>query len=184
MPLAGDILMPRRVQLLSTGNGVPIVVQASRAGTFVSGSNGGPRFDWAASTADHWLDNADRLEAQLVPISELLFSRAGLTPSLSVLDVGCGRGSTTRAAATLIGKGRAIGLDLSAEMISGARDLDVMDTCTWIAGDATDADLGQLEIDVVISRFGLMFFAEPVRAMANVRSALRPGGRVVAVAWQ
>ena len=150
----------------------------------MTGGEAVPRFDWAASTGDHWLANADRLEAQLAPISELLFSRAGLAPGLSVLDVGCGRGSTTRAAAMLIGDGRAIGLDLSPAMIAGARDLDPMQQCTWIAADATDADLSRLATDVVISRFGLMFFAEPIRAMANVRRALRPGGRLVAVAFQ
>ena len=118
------------------------------------------------------------------PISELLFNRAGLESGHSVLDVGCGRGSTTRAAAAMIGRGKAVGLDLSEEMISGARDLDPMDRCAWITADATDVDLSHLASDILISRFGLMFFPEPVRAILNVRRALRPNGRLVAVVWQ
>jgi SAM-dependent methyltransferase len=104
-----------------------------------------------------------------------------------VVDIGCGTGETTVALARAAGAaGRAIGVDISSVMIEEARrraerveDANV----TYIVADVEEAAVAE-GADAAYSRFGVMFFADPARAFANVRASLRSGGRFAAVAWQ
>jgi SAM-dependent methyltransferase len=103
-----------------------------------------------------------------------------------VLDVGCGCGSTTRDAARAARDGAATGIDLSTQMLELDRRRAIeeqLDNVTFEHGDAQVHDFGRPEFDVVISRFGAMFFGDPVAAFVNVGGAMRPGGRVALVAW-
>ena len=145
---------------------------------------------WRDLGGRSWLDNADRLEAMLAPVLEPLFGHAALRPGERVLDVGCGRGATTFVAAELVGASGAVAaVDVSADLIADARSSAASDRADrapidWIVADAQRGDLGDGRFDAVISRFGVMFFDDPVEAFANLRRATRDGGRVAIATWQ
>jgi SAM-dependent methyltransferase len=141
---------------------------------------------WADDAARHWAAVADQLDAQLEPVSDLLFAAARLAPGERVLDVGCGRGSTTRHAAEAVAPdGRVVGLDVGAPLIADARSLPAHGVpIDWIVADAQRADLPANESDVVISRFGTLFFDDPVAAFANLGAATAPDGRLCMAVWK
>ncbi|HEY7056377.1 MAG TPA: methyltransferase domain-containing protein [Vicinamibacterales bacterium] len=104
-----------------------------------------------------------------------------------VLDVGCGTGQTTREAAQLATAGRVLGVDRSEAMIERARALVHAAGLRNVDYECADVEryaLPRERFDVAISRFGTMFFDQPVVAFSNVRSALRPDGRLVMIVWQ
>jgi SAM-dependent methyltransferase len=135
----------------------------------------------------YWVGNADRLDRMLEPFTALILQAASLQPGSHVLDVGCGCGATTLAAARLVVPGQAAGIDLSGPLLARARTraaaADLPNAVFW-QGDAQVHPLGPAAFDTVISRFGMMFFADPVAAFTNIRSATRPAGRLVFVCWQ
>jgi SAM-dependent methyltransferase len=104
-----------------------------------------------------------------------------------VLDVGCGNGQTTRAAAAVTPSGSALGVDLSAQMLDVARRLaaaEGLGNVTFEQGDAQVHPFDAGAFDLAVSRFGSMFFADKVAAFANIGRALRPGGRLLLVVWK
>jgi SAM-dependent methyltransferase len=108
-------------------------------------------------------------------------------PGDRVLDIGCGFGDTTQQLAALIGPdGEAVGVDVSEPFISAsieeAREAGVQNV-GFMAGDVQVMEMPGT-FDHAFSRMGVMFFANPVQALGNIRSALRPGGRLVAVVWR
>jgi SAM-dependent methyltransferase len=118
-------------------------------------------------------------DAELRAHNEVLVREAGLQPGDRVLDIGCGAGQTTRRAAQA--GGSALGVDISAAAISQARPSP---NVVFEVGDAQTHRFPPAAFDVVISRFGTMFFDDPVAAFTNIRRALRPGGRLVMMVWQ
>ena len=135
----------------------------------------------------HWLDNQARYDRMNEPFTALILDAAAFRPGAQVLDVGCGCGGTTLAAARLIAPGQAVGVDLSGPMLARARaraEAAGLGNAVFQQGDAQVHPFGPARFDTVISRFGTMFFADPVAAFANVRSAVRPGGRLIFVCWQ
>src|SRR5262249_26983602 len=104
-----------------------------------------------------------------------------------VLDIGCGAGQTTRQAARSARHGSALGIDVSALAVERARELaraEGLRNVTFERADAQVWRFPQGRFDLAISRFGTMFFDDPVAAFANVRRALRPAGRLVMMVWQ
>jgi SAM-dependent methyltransferase len=142
--------------------------------------------DWAGETAARWLKVADHLEAQIAPVSDVLFEVADLRVGERVLDVGCGRGTTTRRGAREVGpSGSVLAVDVSAPLIDTAREQPCEGApITWAVGDAQDYPFDRGAQDVVISRFGVMFFDDPVMAFANLRTATAVGGRLAVAVWQ
>jgi ubiquinone/menaquinone biosynthesis C-methylase UbiE len=105
-----------------------------------------------------------------------------------VLDVGCGFGDTTQRIARLVGSdGEAVGVDAAARFIEDAvreaREADIANV-RFLVADVQESLHGQERFDMAFSRFGTMFFANPVAAMRNVRAALVPGGKLVMVVWR
>ncbi|MHC0429285.1 class I SAM-dependent methyltransferase [Streptomyces sp. O3] len=136
---------------------------------------------WNGYEGAHWARNQDRWDAVNEGFNEPLFTAAAIKDGDLVLDVGCGAGYTTRLAARRAGSGRAQGLDLSGPMLARARESaerEGVGNVSFEQGDAQVHPLPRDSFDVAISRFGMMFFADPVAAFANIRRALRPGGRV------
>jgi SAM-dependent methyltransferase len=104
-----------------------------------------------------------------------------------VLDVGCGSGQSTREAARAAAPGRVLGVDVSAPALERARELsgaEGIDNVSYEHGDAQVHRFDHDAFDVAISRFGVMFFSDPVAAFANIAAALRPGARLVMLIWQ
>jgi SAM-dependent methyltransferase len=104
-----------------------------------------------------------------------------------VLDIGCGTGQTTREAARTAQAGGALGVDISAPVIERARELARVEGLRNVTFDHANAQVHRFpseRFDLVISRFGTMFFDDPVAAFANIRRALRPAGRLVMMVWQ
>jgi SAM-dependent methyltransferase len=141
--------------------------------------------DWRGERTERWLRQAAGLERQLLPVSDVLFAAADLQPGEHVLDVGCGTAPTTRRAARAVAPGgSATGLDVSDEMLAAARaasseadgDLrwDEADPVTWTPDRS---------FDVVISRFGVMFFSDPAAAFATLARAAAPDGRLAMAIW-
>ncbi|GAB2462544.1 class I SAM-dependent methyltransferase [Jatrophihabitans fulvus] len=130
---------------------------------------------------------ADGLEEQHREVTELLFAAAAVAASEVVLDVGCGTGPTTRRAAAEAGPSGAVdGLDVAAAMLEAAARVPVPDGAapiTWIVADAVDWDAPVARYDLVLSRFGVMFFGDPAAAVGTLARATRPGGRFAAAVW-
>ena len=142
---------------------------------------------WNDNAGPQWVREQERLDATVVIHGDVVLERADLEPGHSVLDVGCGTGQTTVAAAKAVGTaGRVVGADVSRVMLDAARRRAATEGCEieLLEVDAQEADLGDAGFDRAISRFGVMFFDDPSRAFANIRGACRPGGRLTFVCWQ
>jgi SAM-dependent methyltransferase len=139
---------------------------------------------WNGAEGAHWADHDDRVSGANAALQDHLFGAAAVAPADFVLDIGCGTGETTRLAAARAPDGLAVGIDLSAPMLEQARtaaERDGLANIRFVQGDAQVHPFPDGDYDVVISQFGIMFFADPVAAFANIARALRPGGRLVFV---
>jgi SAM-dependent methyltransferase len=141
---------------------------------------------WNGRPADIWVREADRFDFLLAPFGRRLLTAATLEPGDRVLDVGCGNGAVSlEAAGAVEPSGRVTGLDLSAPMLEVARrraDEQGMGV-DFVQGDAQTLSFDQ-PFDVIVSRFGVMFFDDPEAAFANLANAAVPRGRLCFVCWQ
>ena len=104
-----------------------------------------------------------------------------------ILDIGCGTGLTTREAGRAAAPGRVVGVDVSERMLGRARELTARERLENVSYELGDAQVSRFDpgrFDLAISRFGTMFFSDPLAAFANIASALRPEGRLVSLVWQ
>jgi SAM-dependent methyltransferase len=126
-------------------------------------------------------------DAELRRYHPHLMAAADIDSDARVLDIGCGAGQTTRAAARAAAGGQATGIDISAPMLAQARrliDLEGLANVTYECGDAQVHPLPTGRFTSGISRFGTMFFADPSAAFANIAEALCPGARFTQLVWQ
>jgi SAM-dependent methyltransferase len=140
---------------------------------------------WNGYEGQHWADHHDRYDALNGGYNDGLLDAAAIGARDRVLDIGCGNGQVTRLAARRASEGSATGVDLSGPMLARARDLaerEGVQNVTFEQGDAQVHPFADGAFDVAISRFGVMFFADPVAAFGNVRRALREGGRLAFLA--
>lgn len=132
--------------------------------------------------------HADERDRILAPVADVLLAAAAPSPGSQILDIGCGCGVTSLAAASRVGDdGTVTGVDLSVPMLDVARRRARAAGATnisFVPGDVQTHEFAPNSIDLVISRFGTMFFSDPLAAFANVRTALRPGGRLCLATWQ
>ncbi|MFG2406799.1 class I SAM-dependent methyltransferase [Streptomyces brevispora] len=136
---------------------------------------------WNGYEGTYWARNQDRWDAVNGGFNEPLLAAAAIGERDRVLDVGCGAGKTSRLAAQRAARGRVLGVDLSVPMLERARVTAAREGAGNATFEHADAQVHPFEpaaFDVAISRFGVMFFGDPVEAFANIGRALRPGGRL------
>ena len=143
---------------------------------------------WNEQAGPTWIAENARLDAMLAPLGRAALERARPRAGERVLDVGCGVGQTTLQLAALVGPtGSVLGVDISAPMLARARERAAAEKLANVRFEVADAQTHSLtpgSVDLVFSRFGVMFFADPEAAFANIGRALRPGGRLAFVCWQ
>lgn len=145
------------------------------------------REKWGGETGAAWARRQADLDQILAAVTARLLGRARLARGARVLDVGCGAGHSTLAAARLIGPdGHVTGQDVSAPLLALAQaraEAAGLANVAWVEGDAQADRAPGGPFDTMISRFGIMFFDDPVAAFANIAGQLRAGGRLTFVAW-
>lgn len=143
---------------------------------------------WNETSGPKWVAFHQLIDMQLLPLGLRTMERARLASGERVLDVGCGCGSTTLELARRVGpQGSATGVDISSVMLERARLTATqasLQNAFFENADAQTHAFSPSSFDVVFSRFGVMFFAHPDVAFANLLKALRPGGRLAFVSWQ
>jgi ubiquinone/menaquinone biosynthesis C-methylase UbiE len=141
---------------------------------------------WNGPGGQHWTDRQQAQDTLLAPVANLLIDRAGVKAGMRIFDVGCGCGATTIAFAEKVGPtGYALGIDISAPMLARARQIAPAGLAAdFVLADATVYPFDPASFDLLVSRFGVMFFAEPALSFANMRGALRPSGRLAFACWR
>jgi ubiquinone/menaquinone biosynthesis C-methylase UbiE len=148
---------------------------------------------WNGETGQYWAANRERHLAEHERLTLHLFSAIGISRGERILDIGCGCGETTIAAARAAGGARhdsggfAVGLDLSAPMLEVAYQLATqarVPNVSFLQADAQACPLREYSCDVVISSFGVMFFDDPAAAFTSIAQAVRPSGRLAFLCWQ
>ncbi|HEV2641870.1 MAG TPA: methyltransferase domain-containing protein [Candidatus Elarobacter sp.] len=152
----------------------------------MSGPNDAQYERWQ-ERAPSWLAYEPQAELTIGPFGDAAAARLNLQSGDRVLDIGCGSGGTTLALAERVGpEGVAVGVDIAPAMLEAARERASaagIGQATFLAADAQVADLGESVCAAAFSRFGVMFFADPVAAFANIRRSLRPGGGLAFACW-
>ena len=143
--------------------------------------------EWNGRTGAAWLLHQERLDRMLEPFGSSAWAAARPALGEHVLDIGCGAGTTTLSLARAVGPyGTATGLDISEPLLGRAkvRATEARTAAAFLLADAAIHPFDQGSIDLLFSRFGVMFFDDPVAAFRNLRRALKPRGRLAFVCWR
>lgn len=144
--------------------------------------------NWNGDSGHRWVARADERDRVLAPVADALLDAAAPTPGDRVLDVGCGCGVTTLSAASEVGDaGSVMGIDISVPMLDVARQrarTAGFANTSFVDADAQTHAFEPGSADLVISRFGTMFFSDPNAAFTNIATALDSGGRLCLATWQ
>jgi SAM-dependent methyltransferase len=151
----------------------------------VSAANAGQVEYWNGRVGERWARRYGRIDQNLQQITPRALEFAGARAGETALDVGCGSGTTTLALAAAVAPGGVTAIDISRPMleVARARVAEAGHDIAFHLADASDFAFAP-KFDLVFSRFGVMFFADPVAAFANLRRALKPGGRLRFVCWR
>jgi SAM-dependent methyltransferase len=143
---------------------------------------------WNEAAGPEWVAMERDFDVALAPFSDELLGRAAPQPGEHALDVGCGFGTTALALAQAVGPGgHVMGIDISAPLLARARQRAAgacATNVTFREADAQDATLPPAHFDLVLSRFAIMFFDDPVAAFRNLHLATARGGRLVFACWR
>ncbi|HEY2512299.1 MAG TPA: class I SAM-dependent methyltransferase [Polyangiaceae bacterium] len=141
---------------------------------------------WNGDAGAQWVTDQVERDAMLVRFGEAAIRASAVAAGEAVLDVGCGCGTTTFALADAVGpKGRVVGLDISAPMLARAHaGRGAHTNVAFELGDAGAVAQPPAAFDLLFSRFGVMFFADPVGSFTHLAKTLRPGGRLAFVCWR
>jgi ubiquinone/menaquinone biosynthesis C-methylase UbiE len=141
---------------------------------------------WNGPGGQKWADRQQAQDILLGPIADILIGRAQAKAGERIIDVGCGSGAVSIALAPKVGPGgHVLGVDVSGPMLARARQVSPAGLpVDFVQADATVYPFAPLSFDLLVSRFGVMFFAEPARSFTNLRRALKPSGRLAFVCWR
>ena len=141
---------------------------------------------WNGPGGRHWVNRQESWDIVLAPIAMIAIERATVRTGERIVDIGCGCGATTIQLGKRVGPtGHVLGLDISVPMLARAAErLPPGLPVEFVEADATTYPFSRGDFDLLFSRFGVMFFAEPARSFTNLRSALRPAGRLVFVCFR
>jgi SAM-dependent methyltransferase len=141
---------------------------------------------WNGCAGRGWVEAQESLDRLFEPFQGLLVEAVAARSARRVLDIGCGTGGTTLAIARLAGSGSAVGIDVSEPMIALARSRAerVNARPRFICADAQTHAFEPASFDMIVSRFGTMFFDDPVRAFANLRHAAAPAAALRTIVWR
>ncbi|MBZ9907846.1 class I SAM-dependent methyltransferase [Mesorhizobium sp. BR115XR7A] len=143
---------------------------------------------WNDASGKAWVEMQPILDEILAPFERLVVDAGYPGEGGNVLDIGCGAGATTLAMARRVGNnGRCVGLDISQPLIALATErtqAEEVANASFEVGDAQTYAFESGRFDAVVSRFGIMFFDDPVAAFSNIRQAARRGGKLAFVAWR
>jgi len=142
---------------------------------------------WSDGPGKYWIEYEDQLDSLFQVVTETLLARADPKPAEAVLDIGSGTGANAIAIARHVGpKGVVVATDIAEPLLGRARaraEIEGADNLKFVIADAQTHSFGVRQFDLIVSRFGTMFFSNPVQAFKNLRTALRPGGRLCMVCW-
>jgi SAM-dependent methyltransferase len=147
----------------------------------------GPNYDWTETKGRYWVAEQARYDRMLAPFGEAVIAAVDPVPGGRLIDVGCGTGAfTVQVAERLVPGGEVVGLDVSPPMLAAARSRPAPADGTEVRFVEADVERGVpvADVDVAVSRFGVMFFTDPVAGFTSIAGALRPGGRVAFACWQ
>lgn len=151
-------------------------------------SNAAQIADWNAAVGRTWTQFQEQLERQLDPLGREALRALAPMPGEHILDIGCGCGATTLDLAVRVGRaGSVVGVDVSVPMLEVARRRSRpadAGRAEFLQLDAQHDALGSAAFDAAFSRFGVMFFSDPVAAFRNILTSLKHGGRLVFVCWR
>jgi len=141
---------------------------------------------WNTAGGATWAGFQAQLDRQIAPLGEAAIRVLAPADGEQLIDIGCGCGDTTLALARRVGTGGSVvGVDVSRPMLDMARERAAgAANLRFVEGDAQTAALGEARFDAAFSRFGVMFFADPIAAFVNIRAAIKPGGRLTFVCWR
>ena len=152
------------------------------------GPNAAQIAHWNEVVSETWTAFQDKLDRQLAPLGRRALEALAPQRGETILDIGCGCGDTALDLARRVGpEGRVVGVDVSEPMLAVARqraDAAGLAAIAFQAADAQTHPFAQGAFDAAFSRFGVMFFADPTAAFANVRRSLKPSGRLAFVCWR
>jgi SAM-dependent methyltransferase len=141
---------------------------------------------WNGPAGRRWVKRQEDLDMVFQPITSRAIERTAIQPGARIVDIGCGCGGTTIELGRLVGpRGRVLGIDVSAPVLARAVErLPPGLPVEFVQADATTYSFPGGGFDLLFSRLGVMFFAEPDQSFTNLRTALRPGGRLVFVCFR
>jgi SAM-dependent methyltransferase len=142
---------------------------------------------WNGAAGRGWVEAREAIDRMFKPFEDLLVEAVPRGSRGPVLDIGCGTGATTLAVVRALDtNGRATGIDISEPMLAAARTRAEREhaRAEFILADAQDYPFEAASVETIVSRFGVMFFDDPVRAFANLRRAAKNGGRLRFLAWR
>ncbi|HVA73335.1 MAG TPA: methyltransferase domain-containing protein [Acidimicrobiales bacterium] len=144
--------------------------------------------EYWASRASSWMSLESHHEQVIGPAGRMAMDRLDPRPGQLLIDLGCGTGQTTVELARRVAPGgRAVGVDITAAFLERAREHSGdagVDNVEFRHGDVQSSDVGRARFDGAFSRFGVMFYADPVAAFTNVHDALKPGAVMSFACWQ
>jgi SAM-dependent methyltransferase len=141
---------------------------------------------WNGPGGQRWADRQQTQDILLKSVADILIDRASAKAGERIVDVGCGSGAVAIALAQGVGPGgHVMGIDISGPMLARARQTAPAGLpVDFVLADATVYPFDPASLDLLVSRFGVMFFAEPALSFANMRKALKPSGRLAFACWR